>query len=216
MDGFGVNEGIIVIAATNRVDILDPAILRPGRFDRKVYVNRPDVKGREEILGVHAKNKPLADDVDLKRVAQTTAGFTGADRRMQKKGVFNGATVYDDYAHHPSELRNLVASVKLRGYKRILLAFQPHTYTRTHALFADFVEELKRVDVCCVAEIYAAREKNESGISSRDLCKEIPGAVYCETLPQVTERLREIVQPGDIVLTVGAGDIYKAGEMLVC
>ena len=79
MDGFGVNEGIIVMAATNRVDILDPAILRPGRFDRKVYVNRPDVKGREEILSVHAKNKPLADDVDLKRVAQTTAGFTGAD-----------------------------------------------------------------------------------------------------------------------------------------
>ncbi len=79
MDGFGVNEGIIVMAATNRVDILDPAILRPGRFDRKVYVNRPDVKGREEILGVHAKNKPLADDVDLMRVAQTTAGFTGAD-----------------------------------------------------------------------------------------------------------------------------------------
>jgi len=79
MDGFGVNEGIIVMAATNRVDILDPAILRPGRFDRKVYVNRPDVKGREEILAVHAKNKPLADDVDLKRVAQTTAGFTGAD-----------------------------------------------------------------------------------------------------------------------------------------
>ena len=79
MDGFGVNEGIIVMAATNRVDILDPAILRPGRFDRKVYVNRPDVKGREEILAVHAKNKPLAEDVDLKRVAQTTAGFTGAD-----------------------------------------------------------------------------------------------------------------------------------------
>jgi len=79
MDGFAVNEGIIVMAATNRVDILDPAILRPGRFDRKVYVNRPDVKGREEILAVHAKNKPLAEDVDLKRVAQTTAGFTGAD-----------------------------------------------------------------------------------------------------------------------------------------
>ena len=79
MDGFGVNEGIIVMAATNRVDILDPAILRPGRFDRKVYVNRPDVKGREEILAVHAKNKPLAEDVDLKRIAQTTAGFTGAD-----------------------------------------------------------------------------------------------------------------------------------------
>ena len=79
MDGFGVNEGIIVMAATNRVDILDPAIMRPGRFDRKIVVGRPDVAGREEILGVHAKNKPLGDDVDLKQVAQTTAGFTGAD-----------------------------------------------------------------------------------------------------------------------------------------
>ncbi|MEE1314796.1 MAG: ATP-dependent zinc metalloprotease FtsH [Faecalimonas sp.] len=79
MDGFGVNEGIIVMAATNRVDILDPAILRPGRFDRKVSVGRPDVKGRTEILTVHAKGKPLGDDVDLRQIAQTTAGFTGAD-----------------------------------------------------------------------------------------------------------------------------------------
>ncbi len=79
MDGFGVNEGIIVMAATNRVDILDPAILRPGRFDRKISVGAPDVRGREDILKVHAKNKPLAEDVDLKQVAQTTAGFTGAD-----------------------------------------------------------------------------------------------------------------------------------------
>ena len=79
MDGFGVNEGIIVMAATNRVDILDPAILRPGRFDRKVMVGRPDVKGREEILKVHAKGKPLSEEVDLKQIAQTTAGFTGAD-----------------------------------------------------------------------------------------------------------------------------------------
>ena len=79
MDGFGVNEGIIVLAATNRVDILDHAILRPGRFDRKVFVNRPDVKGREEILKVHTKNKPLAEDVNLNDIARTTAGFAGAD-----------------------------------------------------------------------------------------------------------------------------------------
>ena len=79
MDGFGVNEGIIVLAATNRVDILDPAILRPGRFDRKISVNRPDIGGREDILKVHARNKPLSEDVDLKQIAQTTAGFTGAD-----------------------------------------------------------------------------------------------------------------------------------------
>ncbi len=79
MDGFGVNEGIIVMAATNRVDILDPAILRPGRFDRKIYVGKPDVRGREEILKVHSKDKPLSDDVDMEKIARTTAGFTGAD-----------------------------------------------------------------------------------------------------------------------------------------
>ena len=79
MDGFGVNQGIIVMAATNRVDILDPAILRPGRFDRQVAVGRPDIKGREEILQVHSKGKPLGDDVDLSEIARTTAGFTGAD-----------------------------------------------------------------------------------------------------------------------------------------
>ncbi len=90
MDGFGVNEGIIVVAATNRVDILDPAILRPGGFDRKVMVGRPDVKGREEILGVHVKGKPLGDDVDLAQIARTTAGFSGADLEnlMNESAIF--------------------------------------------------------------------------------------------------------------------------------
>ncbi len=90
MDGFGVNEGIIVMAATNRVDILDPAILRPGRFDRKVFVGRPDIKGREEILGIHAKGKPLAEDVDLRKIAATTPGFTGADLEnlMNEAAIF--------------------------------------------------------------------------------------------------------------------------------
>lgn len=92
MDGFGVNEGIIVMAATNRVDILDPAILRPGRFDRKVAVGRPDVRGREEILGVHTKEKPLGEDVDLHRIAQTTAGFTGADlENLMNEAAINTA-----------------------------------------------------------------------------------------------------------------------------
>lgn len=92
MDGFGVNEGIIVMAATNRVDILDPAILRPGRFDRKVGVGTPDVKGREEILIVHSKEKPLGEDVDLKRVAQTTSGFTGADlENLMNEAAINAA-----------------------------------------------------------------------------------------------------------------------------
>ena len=98
MDGFGANEGIIVIAATNRVDILDPAILRPGRFDRKVEVGRPDVKGREEILEVHAKGKPLSEDVDLEQIARTTAGFTGADlENLLNESAINAAKAGKSY-----------------------------------------------------------------------------------------------------------------------
>ena len=98
MDGFGVNEGIIVMAATNRVDILDPAILRPGRFDRKVAVGTPDIRGREDILKVHSKNKPLADHVDLKKIAQTTAGFTGADlENLMNEAAINAAKEGNGY-----------------------------------------------------------------------------------------------------------------------
>ncbi len=148
-------------------------------------------------------------------VTEGLATFTGAGRRMERKGSFNGADVFDDYAHHPGELHALIDSVKTMGYKRIILAFQPHTYTRTKALFDDFVRELRRVDVAVLAEIYAARESNKLGISSLDLAKQIDGAVFFETLPEVAAYLRSVAQEGDIILTVGAGDIYKAGEMLL-
>lgn len=143
------------------------------------------------------------------------AKFTGANRRMQFLGSFNGADVYDDYAHHPDELAATISAVKTLNYARVVVAFQPHTYTRTHALFDDFVHELKRVDHLVLAEIYAARERNTVGISSRDLVKNIPGSVYCETLPEVTRYLSEIARPGDMILTVGAGDIYTAGQALI-
>ncbi len=141
--------------------------------------------------------------------------FTGAGRRMEFKGKYHGADVYDDYAHHPGELSATLDAVKMMGYKRVVVAFQPHTYTRTHALFNDFVRELKKADVLVLAEIYAARERNTIGISSQDLANQIPGAVYCETLPQVTQKLRSIAREGDIILTIGAGDIYRAGEALL-
>ena len=143
------------------------------------------------------------------------ATFHGAGRRMEFKGNFNGADVYDDYAHHPGELAATIEAVRTMPYKRVVVAFQPHTYTRTHALFEDFIRELKKPDLCVVAEIYAARERNTIGISSQDLVERIPGAVYCETLPEVTAFLRENARPGDIILTVGAGDIYRAGEALL-
>ena len=104
---------------------------------------------------------------------------------------------------------------KTLPYKRIICAFQPHTYTRTKALFDDFVKELLVPDVVVLAEIFAAREQNTIGISSMDLCREIPGSVYCPTLDKVTAALARIACPGDLILTVGAGDIFKAGEKLL-
>ena len=148
-------------------------------------------------------------------VAESLKSFRGADRRLEHKGTYNGAEVYDDYAHHPGELAATIEAVRATNPKRLVVAFQPHTYTRTHALFNDFVRELKKPDVVVIAEIYAARERNTVGISSKDLQAQIPGSVYCQTLPQVTEYLRSIAQPGDMIITVGAGDIYRAGEALL-
>jgi len=148
-------------------------------------------------------------------VAESLKSFRGADRRLEHKGTYNGAEVYDDYAHHPGELAATIEAVRATNPKRLVVAFQPHTYTRTHALFNDFVRELQKPDVVVIAEIYAARERNTVGISSKDLQAQIPGSVYCQTLPQVTEYLRSIAQPGDMIITVGAGDIYRAGEALL-
>ena len=149
-------------------------------------------------------------------VSKGLHSFHGAGRRMEYKGCFNGADVYDDYAHHPDELKATIESVRATfPDRRLVLAFQPHTYTRTKALFDDFVRELQKPDLLILSEIYAARERNTVGISSQDLQRQIPGSVYCQTLPQVTEYLRSIAQPGDMIITIGAGDIYRAGEALL-
>ena len=143
------------------------------------------------------------------------AGFNGAGRRFEFKGKFNGADVYDDYAHHPGELKALLDAVEPLGYKRTILVFQPHTYTRTAALFDDFIVQLSRPDITFLAEIYAAREPNTLGISSADLAQHIPGCRFFPDFGQIEEALRETARPGDIILTVGAGDVYKIGEHLV-
>ena len=142
--------------------------------------------------------------------------FHGAGRRMEFKGVFRGAEVYDDYAHPPDELAATIDAVRasMPG-RRLVLAFQPHTYSRTNALFDDFVKQLKKADVCVLAEIYAARERNLIGISSAHLAEQVPGSIFCETLPDVTAYLRENVREGDVVITMGAGDIFRAGEALL-
>ena len=174
------------------------------------------------VLGKHNALNALAAagaawmmGIDGGAASRGIASFHGAGRRMEFKGNFNGAEVYDDYAHHPDEVAATIASIRdsMPG-RRLVLAFQPHTYTRTHALFSDFVRELSKSDVVVLAEIYAARERNTIGISSQDLANQIPDAIYCETLPQVTQVLRRVIRPGDMVITMGAGDIFRAGEAL--
>lgn len=148
-------------------------------------------------------------------VREALAGFHGAGRRLEYKGSYHGADIYDDYAHHPNELHALFQAARLMGYQRVICAFQPHTYSRTKALFPDFVDVLRTVDQLVLTDIYAAREQNTVGICSQDLAAEIPGAVYCPTLQSVSAYLQAHAQPGDMLLTVGAGDIYKAGEALL-
>ena len=175
-----------------------------GVFGRHNLLNALAAAGAAWLLGV-----------DADAVSRGLAEFHGACRRMEFKGEYNGALVYDDYAHHPDELAATIAAVRtMEQCKRLVVAFQPHTYTRTKALFNDFVKELRKADVLALAEIYAARERNTVGISSKDLAAKIQRSVYCETLPDVTAYLKEIAQPGDVILTVGAGDIYRAGEAM--
>ena len=157
----------------------------------------------------------LALRVPVRGIREGLGAFRGAGRRFEHKGTYRGAQVYDDYAHHPEELRALLTMAQSLGYGRVICAFQPHTYSRTHELFSDFVEVLKLPDQVLLAEIFAAREQNELGISSRDLAEQIPGAEFCPGVEQVAERLAQLAQPGDLILTVGAGDIFRAGELLL-
>lgn len=147
--------------------------------------------------------------------AEGLSDFLGAGRRFEFKGEIKGALVYDDYAHHPGELHALLDAVSHMDCERVIVAFQPHTYTRTKALFSDFVRELKRPDLVLIGEIFAAREQDTGEITALELAQEIPGAQHFATLDEMTAALREILRTGDLLLTVGAGDIYKVGEALV-
>lgn len=142
--------------------------------------------------------------------------FTGSSRRFQLLGKMNnGATVVDDYAHHPSEMKVTLDAAKKMHYDRIICAFQPHTYTRTKALFSDFAQTLKDCDQAILAPIYAAREKNTVGISSKDLADVVDGAIALESFQEIEEYIRKEAKPNDLILTMGAGNINEVGYALV-
>ena len=188
-------------------------IIYRGEVFTRVGLRVPGEHNVKNALAAAAAAIALA--VSPKAVSEGLNAFRGAGRRFEHKGTYNGAEVYDDYAHHPGELQALLAAARTLGYERIICAFQPHTYSRTKALFDDFVKVLRQPDVTLLAEIYAARETNNLGISSQDLADQIPGSIYCPTLEDVTAKLKELAQPGDLILTVGAGNIYTAGEALL-
>ena len=210
---FGLGEGNRIHAANMHPDWRHFDVICDGKYYCHLDMG---VLGRHNAMNALAASAAAwMMGIPGETVSKGIRSFHGAGRRMEFKGKFNGADVYDDYAHHPDELKATLEAVRSMGYKRVVLAFQPHTYSRTKALFDDFVRELKKSDVVVLAEIYAARERNTIGISSAQLAEQIPGAVYCETLPDVTAYLRENVREGDIVVTMGAGDIFRAGEALI-
>lgn len=188
-------------------------VVRDGAFFTHIELSVPGMHNVKNAVAAAAAAMVLK--VPAAAVSQGLAAFRLPGRRFEHKGAYHGAEVYDDYAHHPGELKALLDMARTLDYKRVICAFQPHTYTRTYELFDDFAAVLKQPDVTLLAEIYAAREENTIGISSRDLAAQIPGSIYCADLQQVTEKLRELARPGDLILTVGAGDIYLAGEALV-
>ena len=210
---FGLGEGNQVTAANISPDWRHFDVLCGGEFYCHLDMG---------VLGKHNAMNALAAaaaawmmGIPGEAVSHGLESFHGAGRRMEYKGTYHGAEVYDDYAHHPDEVRATLEAIRGMGSNRLVLAFQPHTYTRTKLLLEDFVRELGKADVLVLAEIYAARESNTVGISSADLARRIPGAVYCETLQDVTATLRETIRPGDVVVTMGAGDIFRAGEALL-
>jgi UDP-N-acetylmuramate--alanine ligase len=219
-----LKRDIFTFGIDNEADVTAKNIVYNGassEFD----VNLKDKKFAHISLcvpGLHNVKNALAATaaaiclgVPAEAIREGLSVFTGAQRRFQFKGRYNGADVYDDYAHHPGELKALLDMVEALNYERIIVVFQPHTYSRTNALFDDFVDQLRRPDVTYLAEIYAAREKNTLGISSKDLSREISGSKYFPSFSELEYSLKGIASPGDIIITVGAGDVYKIGEDLV-
>ena len=210
---FGFGEGNNVRAENISADWRNLDVICDGEY--YCHLNLKVLGKHNALNALAAAGTAWMLGIPGQAVTDGLSTFTGANRRLQYKGSYNGAEIYDDYAHHPGELAATIDAVRTMDCKRVIFAFQPHTYSRTNALFDDFVRELRKPDVTVLAEIYAARERNTIGISSRHLQEQIPGSVYMETLPEVTAYLKSIAQPGDVILTVGAGDIFRAGEALL-
>jgi UDP-N-acetylmuramate--alanine ligase len=220
----GLDRRLVTFGMTDRADVYPKNIQSVGctsNFDiyfqgSKVTDVTLHVPGTHNIYNaLAAAAATLNLGVKPSAIKYGLAGFSGANRRFEFKGKYNGADIYDDYAHHPGELKALINMVETLHYERIILVFQPHTYTRTQALFDEFLEQLRRPDIVYLAQIFAAREKDNHQVSSQMLADRLENASSFSTFEEIEDILRAAARPGDIILTVGAGDVYRVGEDLV-
>ena len=184
-----------------------------GRPYASIKLKVPGRHNLSNALGVAAAAWCLG--IDGASVQRGLESYRGTERRFEHVGEYNGATVVDDYAHHPSEITATLTAARAMDFERILCVFQPHTYTRTAALFDGFVRALGDADMVFIGEIYAAREQNTIGISSEMLAEKIPNATFFANMDDIVPALSEAARPGDLILTMGAGDIWQVGKHLV-
>ena len=221
----GLNRRVRTFGLSENADVRAAEILEENGYYRFTVLvdGAPYAKVRLSVPGRHNMMNALACcaaadylGVPGDKAAAGLSAFTGSSRRFQLMGKMPcGATVVDDYAHHPSEMRATLDAARQMNFDRILCAFQPHTYTRTKALFDEFVHSLSLCDQAVLAPIYAAREKNTVGISSHDLAEKVPGAVALDSFEEIAAYLAREAGPNDLVLTMGAGNINEVGPMLV-
>lgn len=153
--------------------------------------------------------------IDTKKIKDGIESFGGTKRRFEKKGYFNNIPVIDDYAHHPTEIKATLKTASKMDINKIWCIFQPHTYTRTKALFNEFISALKYADNVIVADIYAAREKDTGLVSAKDLADKMDNAIYLPSFSEIEDYVAKNAKEGDVIITMGAGDVYKIGESLI-
>ena len=183
--------------------------------EEKIMSLKLNVAGKHNILNaLSVVAASLEMGIDTEHIKSGLESFTGTKRRFEKKGYYNGALIIDDYAHHPTEIDSAFDCVNKIKHNNVWCVFQPHTYTRTLALFEDFVKVLSKIDNLIIADIYAAREKDTGLVSSKDLADKIPGALYMQSFEDIADFIKKSACKGDIIITIGAGNVYEIGDMI--
>ena len=188
-------------------------VMEKGEFFAHIKLSVPGLHNVSNSLAVIAVSRLLG--VSKGGIEKGLASFNGTNRRFELKGEINGAKIYDDYAHHPTEIKATLAAAKATGAARVRCVFQPHTYTRTYTLKEEFSKSFADCDDLVITDIFAAREPDTGLIHACDLADVIDGAKYIKDFSDIEKYFKETAQEGDIIFTMGAGDVYKIGEEII-